>query len=155
MDIEIFANVLECFMHFRETYSATFRRLLKSALTGPRLSNELSGELCVEGAVGGSGLEVRVATKVCTFDEDVGHGALSGHLLKGILDFLSVGDLIQLDGLESNSSVVEELLGCAGEGAERLGVDHDIVAVDIGLDLTLEGFDHRVIMLCRLTRIYY
>lgn len=85
--------------------------------------------LCLEGAdVGqqrlellGLGLEVAVATNVLLADEDVGHCALAGQLLEGVLDGGAIFLLVELKGVEVGVVVLEELLGLVAVGAVRLG----------------------------------
>ena len=67
-------------------------------------------------------------------DENVGHGALASLLLEGVLDLGAVGKLVKLDDLVGNALLLEEVLGLDAEWASTLGVDHDFVASDFGVD---------------------
>ena len=67
-------------------------------------------------------------------DENVGHGALASLLLESVLDLGAVWKLVKLDDLEGDTLLVEEVLGHDAEWAATLGVDHDFVAGDFGVD---------------------
>ena len=72
------------------------------------------------------------------FDKDVWDGALSGHGLECVLNIGSVSDLIKFNNLCVDSFRLEKILGLLCEWAVALRVDHVVVAIDIGLDLSLE-----------------
>ena len=66
--------------------------------------------------------------------ENVGHSTLASLLLKGVLDLGTVWQLVKLDDLERDALLVEEVLGLDAEWTSTLGVDHDFVASDFGVD---------------------
>lgn len=75
-------------------------------------------------AVLDDGLEVRVATDVDLANEDVGDGALAGHLVQGVLDVIAVALLVELVGLVLCVQAVEDALRVVAVGAVRLAKDH-------------------------------
>ena len=81
---------------------------------------------------------MKVLTEVLGVDEDVGNGALSGHLGEGVLHGLAVLALVELDDLEGDALLVEESLHLGAEGAGCLAEDEHLVLLLQGLDLGLE-----------------
>ena len=68
-------------------------------------------------------------------DEDVGDGSLASLLLEGVLDFTTVGDVIELENFEREPLRLEQLLGRGAVRAGRLAVDHDLVGCDLLVNL--------------------
>ena len=99
----------------------------------------VSCKLGIKGSVSIGLLELGVSTEVLSLDENVWHSALSSEGSKGGLDLASVGDLVELNGLESDTLLGQEILGLHAEWAEGLGVDHNLVGTDLSLDLISEG----------------
>ena len=106
--------------------------------------DDSGGKFLSKTAIVVSSLQVRVASEMLTSDEDVGHGSLSGLLRKSVLDGVTVSDLVELDDLEGNALGLECLLGAVAVGAVALGVHHDLVGGDLGVDVSDEVFslDH-------------
>ena len=80
-------------------------------------------------------MEFRVAAKVLTVDEDVGHGSLSSLLLQGVLQFGAVSKLIELDDVGRIVLALKQLLGRSAVRAGSLTVDLDLVGCDRCVDL--------------------
>jgi len=82
-----------------------------------------------------SGLQIRIATNMRLLDEDIGHGALIGDLLEGILYGGAVGHLIQLYEEVVGAKLAEEGLGRPAVGAVGFGEDHHAMIGDDALGL--------------------
>ena len=80
------------------------------------------------------GLELTVSSDVLSANEDVGNGALVGHLLEGVLDSGSVLNLVKFNDGGFDVLGAQELLGLTSEGAGRFAVHEDLAVVNVALD---------------------
>ena len=94
-----------------------------SDLESASLLEELLDLLAVLAVLDNS-LEIGVTANVLLADEDVGNGALTGQLEKGILDIGAVALLVELVGEVLGVETVEDLLGVGAVGAVRLAEDN-------------------------------
>jgi len=90
------------------------------SLNSERARDTGLGELGLEFSLGVAGLDFRASANMLSVDENVGHGPLAGNLLKGLLDLITVGNLVKLNNGSRNVAALKKLLGFTGEGAVRL-----------------------------------
>jgi len=84
---------------------------LSSPVSIPPDPSNRTGLLQQPWQLGPSGLQIGIATDMHLFDEDIGHGALMGDLLEGILYGGAVGHLVQLHDEVVGAELAEEGLG--------------------------------------------
>ena len=109
-------------------FVTTKMQMFRAYLVGGRLEStslleELLDLLAVLAVLDNS-LKIGVTANVLLADEDVGDGALTGQLEKGVLDIGAVALLVELVGGVLGVETVKDLLGVGAVGAVGLAEDN-------------------------------